>query len=102
MAAVILIVWLAAPASAQTLTFFGANSSPQQIYYQPVDTSQAVAPIATPQTVNTTFSLASFIPRMSIMTGKQYIGSSQFPSYDGMPGKNYLKAFGFHRAQPIR
>ena len=101
MAAAILLVWLAAPASAQTLSF-GTTYTPQQIHYQPVDTTQAAAPISGSQTFNTTFSLTNFFPTLNILTGKQYVGSSQFPSHDNMPGKNYLKQFGFYRAQPIR
>ena len=101
MAAAFLLVWLATPAGAQTLSF-GTSYLPQQIHYEPVDTSQAAAPIAGSQTFNTTFSLSNFFPTLNILTGKQYIGASQFPGKDNMPGKSYLKQFGFYRAQPIR
>jgi hypothetical protein len=102
-AAVFLVTVLATPAFAQVYRTFGFGSSDvAAIHYEVVDTSQAAAPIATPQTNNYSFSLANILPKLNFFSNKTVIGVSQFPSSDGMPGKNYLKAFGFSRAQPIR
>ncbi len=100
-AAFLLCLGLAAPASAQwTFTFGGP--APRELQYKVVDTVTSVAPVGTSQTNNRTFSLANFLPQISPMSAKSILGYSQFPSPDGLPGKNYLKSFGFSRAQPIR
>lgn len=92
-----------APVKAQTRTFlpFGGVSA-QEVRSEPVDTSQVAAPIAQPQTFSRTFSLLNFLPNISRFSAKPVVGQSTFPSADGMPGKSYLKHFGFSRGQPIR
>jgi hypothetical protein len=93
---------LAMPAwGQQSSTFGGVN--PTQIVNQPIDTSQSVVPIARPQRLaNAGFSLRNILPRVGLPGAKPIIGQSQFPTPQGMPGANYLRAFGFQRPVPIQ
>jgi hypothetical protein len=103
-AALVLGLGLAAPACAQTITAFnGMNGiTPNMIVNQPVDTSQSVVPIAQPQLFTHQFSLTNILPKLGLFSNKSVVGMSNFPSPDGLPGKNYLKAFGYYRPKPIR
>ena len=84
---------LAMPAMAQTTATFG-GADPTKIVNQP---------IAVPQTVNNSFSLASFFPSFSLPSiFKPTLGQSAFPTPKNMPGKAYLQNFGYQRPQPIQ
>jgi hypothetical protein len=99
--ALVVALGLAAPAFAQRV----GTIDPSTIINIPINTNQSVAPIAQPQLFNRrTFSLADILPNISFgaMSGKRVIGMSTYPTADGLPGKDYLKAFGFHRPGPIR
>jgi hypothetical protein len=100
-ASVLLVLSLATPAFAQRNSPYG-GIDPRMLRSEVVDTSNPVAPIARPQLFNRTFSLANILPSFSSMSAKPILGYSQFPSSDGMPGRYYLKAFGYSRAQPVR
>ena len=103
-AGLVLALGLAAPAFAQSTNNFGGVNA-ALLKFEPIDVSQSVAPvpIARPQVVSRRFSLTNILPKFSFaaMSNKPVIGFSQFPSQDGLPGKNYLKSFGFGRLQPI-
>jgi hypothetical protein len=107
--------WLAAgvvalgasvPALAQVNTASFGGIDPRQVRGQLIDTSHTAAPIpiAQPQIFNHTFSLANFLPNISKFSGgtSPVLGMSQFPTADGMPGLEYLKAFGFRRPRGFR
>jgi hypothetical protein len=103
-AALVLGLGLAAPAFAQQITSFnGFNGiTPGMIVNQPIDTSQSVVPIAQPETFSHQFSLSNILPKLGLFSNQSVMGQSTFPTPDGLPGKNYLKAFGYYRPQPIR
>jgi hypothetical protein len=93
---------LAAPAWAQVaLTFGGAD--PTKIINQPVNTANSAVPIAQPQNLGSTFrALLDFMPKIQLPSANSVHGQSVFPTPSQMPGKNYLKQFGFQRAVPIQ
>jgi hypothetical protein len=93
---------LAAPAWAQrTLGFGGVD--PAKVVNQPIDTSNSVVPIARPMTLeNAKFSLKNILPRPGLPGAKSIVGRSDFPTQQGMPGADYLKAFHFRRPQPVQ
>jgi hypothetical protein len=92
---------LAAPAWAQTaLTFGGVD--PTKIVNQVIAIPDSAMPIAQPQqAASTGFSLSNILPSIHLPTGKGVFGQSIFPSQQNLPGKNYLKAFGYNKPQPI-
>jgi hypothetical protein len=104
-AALVLGVGLASPAFAQRTNTFGGNPDPALIRFEPIFTGQsnvaAPVPIAQPQFFPRQFNLANILPSISGMTNKRVVGMSNYPSADGMPGLNYLRLFGYHRAQPV-
>jgi hypothetical protein len=94
---------LAAPGWAQVVSF--GNVNPTQIVNQPVilPSTPSSAPIASPQqNPSTGFSLAHFFSSFSLPGAQPVHGQSVFPTQDKMPGKDYLKAFGFQHGQPIK
>ncbi len=94
---------LCGSARAQKTLVFPLTSGNTQLQMQVVDTTQSVVPIAQPQIFNNQFSLANILPKLSPMQStKTKFGYSQFPSADGLPGRGYLSAFGFSRAQAIK
>ncbi len=104
--ALLLGLLLAAPCWAQrTLTFGGVN--PAQIQNVPVVTSNVATPtsqpIAAPQLMsNTSFRLSSFIPKLTFPSAGPVFGQSQFPTQQNLPGKNWLKSFGYTRPGPVQ
>jgi hypothetical protein len=91
---------LASPCWAQAVTFGHVN--PTQIVNTPVITSSSTSAITPPQqTPNTGSSLFDFFPRFALPGPKPVHGQSMFPTPDKMPGKDYLKAFGYQRGVPI-
>lgn len=106
LAAGVVALGLAAPAFAQVNTTSFGGIDPRQVRGQMIDTSHSVAPvpIAQPQIFNHTFSLANFLPNLSMFTGgtSPVIGMSRYPTADQLPGKEYLKAFGYHRPRGFR
>jgi hypothetical protein len=91
-------LWLASSASAQ----FG-TVNPTQIQNKPIMVPDVARPIASPQFRATpSFSLSRFLPSFGIFGGNNVIGRSVFPTPAGMPGKEYLRAFGFQQAVPIQ
>ena len=101
-AALVACLALTSSAKAQRSYVPFGGLDPRAVTNVPVDTSTSAAPIAQPQFFNRTFSLANFLPNISSFSAKPLMGQSTFPTASGMPGKNYLKQFGFSRAQPIR
>jgi hypothetical protein len=91
-AAMVATPLLALPAMAQTTFTFG-GADPTKIVNQP---------IAIPQTTDTSFSLSNLFPRFSLLPGaKTLFGQSAFPTQKNMPGKGYLRNFGYQRPQPV-
>jgi hypothetical protein len=89
---------LASSSRAQfTIAFGGTNTGTQNV---PV-TVPSSAPIATPQTVNTKFSLVNFMPRFALPQAQSIFGHSIFPGANQLAGREYLKAFGYARPGPI-
>jgi hypothetical protein len=101
-AAVFVGLLLAAPGWAQTtVTFGGVN--PAQIQNKPVVTPDVAKPIAAPQLLpQNSFRLSRFLPKITLPAAGHVFGQSQFPTPANMPGKNYLKSFGFSRPAPIQ
>jgi hypothetical protein len=94
---------LASPCWAQAVSFGRVN--PTQLVNRPVTTptSSSASPIAAPQqNPNSSFSLLNIFSGFSLPGAKPVHGQSTFPTPDKMPGKDYLKAFGFQRGQPIK
>jgi hypothetical protein len=93
---------LASPCWAQAVSFGRVN--PTQIVNQPVIVpSSSSVPIAAPQqNPNSNFSLVNLFSNFSLPGAKPVHGQSVFPTQDKMPGKDYLKAFGFQHGQPIK
>ena len=92
---------LAAPAWAQTaLTFGGVD--PTKIVNQVIAIPDTSRPIAQPQqAASTGFSLSNILPTIHLPSAKAIFGQSIFPTQQNLPGKNYLKAFGNSKPQPI-
>ena len=92
---------LAAPAWAQTtLTFGGVD--PTQTVNQVIQIPDSTMAIAQPQQVSSTgFSLTGLLSKIGLPSGKSIFGQSIFPAQQSLPGKDYLKAFGYSRPQPI-
>jgi hypothetical protein len=99
LAAVVVTLGLASSSPAQQVITFGfGNLGPTQNV--PI-TVPPNTPIASPQTATTKFSLASFFPKLSLPFGKALFGQSNFPTPKNLPGREYLKAFGYARPGPI-
>jgi hypothetical protein len=92
---------LANSAQAQQRSLF-SGVDPTKIINQPLNTNNATASIATTQTVSTGFSLSKFFPSFSMSGGKPTIGKSNFPAFGQMPGRDYLKAFGWNNFQAFK
>src|SRR5262245_835777 len=99
LSAISLALVFSRPAMAQRALGFGA--SPTQITNQPIDTSNSAVPIASPQVFNRSFRLVDYFPKFSF-SAKPTIGRSNFPTFGQLPGKDYLKAFGYNNFQPIK
>jgi hypothetical protein len=91
---------LAAPVWAQhTVTFGGAD--PTHIINQPI-TIPSGGPIAVPQQLGSTgFSLANLFPHISLPAPFAIFGKSTFPTAANMPGRDYLKFFGYQKGVPV-
>jgi hypothetical protein len=100
LAAVAVTLGLASSGRAQvSLTFGGVN--PTQIQNVPI-TVPDNTPIAQPQVMPSTgFTLTSLLPKISFPTAKTLFGQSIFPTPQNLPGRNYLRAFGYSRPGPI-
>ena len=87
LAAGALVLALAGSANAQVAPSFG-GVDPRTISFEPVDTRTVLAPIAQPQTFETSFSLTNLLSRFSLgaMSGKSVVGRSYYPTPDGLPG----------------
>src|SRR5262245_53051557 len=93
-AAVLLGLGLAGSARAQAWTF-GNNS--QQLQFQVVSTDPN-QPIAGPQkAITTTSPNRYFHANAGQITNSPVIGQSNFPTYNGLPGNDYLAAFRVQR-----
>jgi hypothetical protein len=93
---------LSAPAWAQTTTSFG-GADPTKIVNQPIAIPGVGQPIAQPQTLSSSgFSLANFLPSFSLPSADSIFGRSSYPTAANMPGKDYLKYFGFQKAVPVQ
>jgi len=92
---------LASPCWAQAVTFGRVN--PTQVVNQPVIVPSSSVPIAAPQqNANSSFSLLNLFSKFSLPGAKPVHGQSVFPTQNNMPGKDYLKAFGFQHGQPVK
>jgi hypothetical protein len=93
---------LAAPAWAQTTNSFG-GVDPTRIVNQPIAIPGAGQPIAQPQTLGSSgFSLRNFLPSFSLPSPTPIFGQSSFPTAANLPGKDYLKYFGYQKAVPVQ
>jgi hypothetical protein len=90
---------LAAPAWAQTaLTFGGVD--PTKIVNQVIAIPDS--PIAQPmQASSAGFSLTGMLSKIQLPSAGKIFGQSVFPTQQQLPGKDYLKNFGYRKAQPI-
>lgn len=91
----------AMPAQAQRRSGFG-GVDPTQIVNQPINTTNAAASISTTSTASTGFSLTKYFPSFSLSGSKPTVGQSNFPTFGQMPGRDYLKAFGWNNFQPFK
>ena len=92
---------LVMPVQAQRkVSFTGVD--PTQIVNQPINTINAAGSISTSQTVSTGFSLSKFFPSFGLPSNKPVIGRSVFPTNGQLPGRDYLKAFGWNNFQPFK
>ncbi len=100
-AALVLGAGLAASAPAQTLSFGGNRTT---VFVNRATAIPDVArPIALPQLrQNTSFSLTDLIPKVLLPSPQSTFARSTFPTPAQMPGKEYLKAFGFQVPKPIK
>jgi hypothetical protein len=92
---------LANSAQAQQRSIF-LGVDPTKINNQPINTNNASASIATTQTVSTGFSLSKYFPSFSMSGSKPTIGRSNFPTFGQMPGRDYLKSFGWNNFQAFK
>jgi hypothetical protein len=92
---------LAAPAWAQTALTFGPVD-PTKIVNQVIAIPDSAMPIAQPQQASSTgFSLTGMLSKIQLPSAGKIFGQSVFPTQQQLPGKNYLKAFGYSRPKPI-
>jgi hypothetical protein len=92
---------LAKPAWAQTAVTFG-GVDPTKIVNQVIAIPDSSVPIAQPmQASSTGFSLTGMLSKIQLPSAGKIFGQSSFPTQQQMPGKDYLKAFGYRKAQPI-
>ena len=95
-------LFLAAPAWAQTTNTSG-GANPTQIINQPVAIPGVGQPIAQPQILgSTSWSLSNYLPNIGLPSASSIFGQSTFPTAANMPGKDYLKYFGYQKAVPIQ
>lgn len=95
------VLLLAAPGRAQTINFGGVDST--KIVNKPINIPASKLPIAQPQLQKTPgFSLAKYIPKITLPSPKTVRGISQFPTPEDMPGTNYLHSFRWQYAQPVK
>ena len=95
LAAVAAALGLAGTASAQSALTWGGTGTSRQYHIVGTDsTLSSASAIASPQTLSSTkFSLSSFFHTPTPMNNHRVIGRSQYPTYNQMPGADYLKAF---------
>jgi hypothetical protein len=99
LAAVVVTLGVASSSRAQVTLPFG-NVFTGQTQNVPI-TIPPNTPIASPQQATTHFSLSSFFPNFSFPLGKSIFGQSTFPTPSQLPGRDYLRAFGYARPGPI-
>jgi hypothetical protein len=92
---------LANPAHAQKRSAFG-GVDPTRITNQPINTVNSAASISGTTTASTGFSLSKYFPSFSMSGSKPTIGRSNFPTQGQMPGRDYLKHFGWNNFQPFK
>lgn len=104
-AAAVAVLAVTAPVGAQTAGFGGVD--PTKIQLKPITVPDAISqrPIAQPQNLQpflqTRRRLVDYLPRISFPVNAPVHGQSIFPTPQNMPGKNYLKAFGYQRPPGI-
>jgi hypothetical protein len=95
-------LFLAAPAWAQHAVSFG-GADPTRIVNQPIAIPGAGQPISQPQALGaTSWSLTNYLPNFSLPSASTIFGRSSYPTAANMPGKDYLKYFGFQKAVPVQ
>jgi hypothetical protein len=99
-AASILALGMTGVAKAEILSWGGSGFFGRQ--------NQIVTPVATDIPISGSQSssflnwkLGDFIPKFYGVTNQQVIGQSTFPTYNDMPGADYLKAFHYGRGVSI-
>lgn len=91
-------------AQAQLLQFGSGNPNPRlPTTNQPTTIPNVARPIAQPmQLKNTRFSLVNMMPKLHMPGNSITHGQSIFPTPKNLPGKAYLKAFGYQRPAGIK
>jgi len=109
MALGILVSLLAvSPARAQLFSFGGGNPNPRMpIQNKPITVPDAAKPAEVPiaqpmRLAPNRFSLVNIMPRMGFPLKPIVHGQSIFPTPKNMPGKKYLKQFGYQRPKGIK
>jgi hypothetical protein len=90
----------AGSASAQQALTWGPVAGP--LVFQVANTNASAVPISGPMLVDNKFSLSSIFARVGNITNGHIFGDSAFPTQGQLPGKDYLKAFGFQRPPRIQ
>ncbi len=99
-AAILAGLALAAPCSAQSLTFGGID--PTKIQNKPITVPTFVGKSMQVAPTTTTSTLLKYFPSINLPTGKPIIGSSPFPKPGALPGKNYLNSFQYRYGLPVK
>jgi hypothetical protein len=91
-------------AQAQLLKFGSGNPNPRlPTQDQPIVVPNAAKPIAQPMQLSATrFSLVNMMPKLHFPGNSIIHGQSIFPTPKNMPGKAYLKQFGYQRPPGIK
>jgi hypothetical protein len=90
----------AGPAWGQAMTWGGAV--PSALQFNVVNTDLSKVPISTPMSRSSGFKLANLFSSGGHVSNKPIQGSSSFPTYGQLPGKDYLAPFRILRPKPLQ
>jgi hypothetical protein len=100
LAGVVVVLGFAAPSFAQVNNASFGGISPLALQNQPINTSTSVVPIAQPMFFNHTFSLANFLPNISMFSSKPVTGVTQYPT-TYQPDISFFEPFQMRRLTPL-
>jgi hypothetical protein len=89
----------AGSASAQAMTWGG--TVPSNLQYQVVGGDYSKVPVGTSTSRSSSFSLSGIFRSVGLISNQPVFGSSNYPTFNQLPGSSYFVPFRMQRPKPI-